>query len=341
MEWKAPSFWWSPHQKWRKRLLYPVAFLFRLGAWVRHKIIYPEKAPFPVISIGNLVLGGAGKTPTVLALARYFKEKGATPLVFLRGYGGELKKPTLVDPSRHTVAQVGDEAFLIAQHYATYISRRRKDILPLLHDAPEPSVILLDDGHQHHSLFKDLSLVVIDGHQKFGNGALFPAGPLRESIATGLKRASAFIVVGNVDKDFLEDLQDSWPYHTLLQAQLKPLTALPVGTCVFGFSGIGYPYKFLKTLQDMALNIMGFQSFPDHYVYKEEDLLTLREKAMLSHATLVTTKKDLMRIPVAYHADIQVIDVELVFESLESLGDVLKGFYPAADNTNSTQGVEP
>lgn len=324
MNWKTPHFWWSPYQKHYRRLLSPFAILFALGSWIKYTITRPVKASFPVISVGNLVIGGAGKTPTILALAQYLKEKGGHPLVLMRGYGGSLKAPTLVDPLHHTAEEVGDEALLIAQKYPTYIARKRRNVLPLLKNAPDSSVILLDDAHQHFSLVKDFSLVVIDGHQKFGNRAIFPSGPLRESIKAGLKHANALILIGNTDEAFLNDLQEEWLKGPLLRAHLKPLTLLPVGTCIFGFSGIGYPHKFLKALQDMDLNIMGFQSFPDHYRYKEDDLRILREKAVLYQAILVTTTKDFIRIPAIHHSYIKAIDVKLVFENPAALEDLLK-----------------
>lgn len=323
VKWTPPPFWWAPGQRGWRILLAPFAFLFIFGGWIRKKTARPQKAPFPVLSIGNLVMGGAGKTPTVLAIAHYLQKKNAYPIIVLRGYGGRIKRPTLVDPLIHTVRDVGDEALLMAEHYPTYIARRRKDVLPLLHHAPASSIILLDDGHQHHSLVKDLSLLVIDGRQQFGNRAVFPSGPLRESLQTGLKRADGLIVIGETENTFLED----WPDEVLLRASLKPLTALPEDTRVVGFSGIGYPQKFLKTLEEMGLQVKGFACFPDHYVYQEKDLLFLHEKARAAQAILVTTKKDFLRIPLLHRDAIKMIEIELVFHHFPLLEDLLKGLW--------------
>ncbi len=313
---KAPKFWWRapPSTLWAYGL-WPLSSLFRLLAWLRQTLTKSAaQAPYPVFSIGNLVVGGAGKTPLTLWLIDFLKAQGWEPRVVTRGYGSRLKGPLAVDPQQHTFEDVGDEALLLAKRAQVYLASPRNQVLPLLKDIPPNTVLLLDDAHQHASLKKDVSLVVVDGKQGFGNGFLLPAGPLRESVKEGLSKACAVVVMGTPSPGLLEILQHNAPKIPLLKAWMKPITDLPLDAKIFGFAGIGFPEKFMHTLDQLQGKLVCFEAFPDHHPYTVDDMKKLANKALKHDAILVTTAKDWVRIPKHFQEHIHVIDIEVVME---------------------------
>jgi tetraacyldisaccharide 4'-kinase len=316
----APGFWWHVSPSLGAYALWPFSCLFRLIAGLKCALAQPAvQAPFPVFSIGNLVVGGAGKTPLTLWLIDFLKAKGWEPLVVTRGYGGRLKGPLAVDPQQHPFEEVGDEALLLAAHGKTYLASPRCQVLPLLQDLPSNCVLVLDDAHQHGSLHKDVSLVVVDGTQGFGNGFLLPAGPLRESIAGGLRRASAIVVMGTpsggLPEGLLESLQQYAPGGLpLLRAHINPTTDFPPGSKLFGFAGIGFPQKFKNTLAQLQGELRGFEAFPDHHPYTVEEMEGLVSRAEYQGACLVTTAKDWVRIPKHFQGRVHVVEIEVVME---------------------------
>jgi len=297
VRWKAPSFWWAPCPSVLAKVLCPLSWTYSL---VQKRITTTgaqgKRAPVPVISVGNVVVGGAGKTPFTLALAELLTARGLRPVVVTRGYGGGWAGPVWVDPGRHTVQDVGDEALALARKVSTVLSRRRCDALDLV--CPDTSlitpgtVIVLDDGHHHSSLVKDVSLVVVDGVQRWGNGLPMPAGPLREPLHTGLKRAQGIVWVG--DGDIPQALLG---YGKIFKVRAVLESPFPEGTPVVGFAGIGYPPKFRASLVTAGLEVKDFVPFPDHYVYTQGDIDSLIKLARNHQAVLVTTEKDSLRLP--------------------------------------------
>src|SRR6201999_444190 len=152
-------------------------------------------AGIPVLCVGNYHVGGAGKTPTVLALAKILRELDETPVVLSRGYGGRLQGPVMVDPARHSAADVGDEPLMLAAHLPVAVSRERVNGVALAR-SQRASVLLMDDGFQNPSIAKDASLIVIDSDRGLGNGLVFPAGPLRAPLKPQLARTDALVVIG-------------------------------------------------------------------------------------------------------------------------------------------------
>ncbi|MGL5784149.1 MAG: tetraacyldisaccharide 4'-kinase [Alphaproteobacteria bacterium] len=312
---EAPKFWWQAFPTLWVYGLWPLSCLFRFFAWLKRALDKPaSQAPCPVFSIGNLVVGGAGKTPLTLWLINFLKEKGLEPRVVTRGYGGRLKGPLAVNPQHHTFEDVGDEALLLAKCAHVYLASPRSQALPLLQDLPPTTVLLLDDAHQHGSLKKEVSLVVVDGKQGFGNGFLLPAGPLREPIQEGLSKACAVVVMGAPSPGLLEILQQRAPKLPLLRAWMKPITNLPLDAKIFGFAGIGFPEKFKHTLEQLQGELVGFESFPDHHPYTARDMEELANEAFQCDATLVTTAKDWVRIPKHFQEHVHVIDIEVAME---------------------------
>ena len=317
-----PKFWEQPDSC-LGRLLEPLSWFYQGGAALHQISSKPYQAGVPVISIGNLVLGGAGKTPVTLALAQHLQAMGRIPHIISRGYGGTLKGPLLVEPVRHLFHQVGDEPLLLAKTAPTWISKdRRAAVNPAIQSGGD--ILLLDDAHQNYTLAKDLSLVVVDGMQGFGNGRIFPAGPLRQSLKAGLKNITALIFINQNHDSLPESLP---PLHCpIIHASIVPIDPKPCA--VLAFSGIGYPKKFHQTLVAAGYEVKVFAPFPDHHPYTEEDLRKLQITARGERACLITTEKDAVRIPAAYRQDVLVLPMRLAFEPDAALKSLLEPFLP-------------
>ncbi|MCE3230451.1 MAG: lpxK [Alphaproteobacteria bacterium] len=314
----SPKFWEQPHS-WAGYLLEPLSWLYQGGAALHHLFSKPCRADVPVISIGNFVMGGAGKTPVARALAQQLQGMGRNPHIISRGYGGALKGPVQVDLAHHSYHEVGDEPLLLAQNTPTWVSKdRRAAVNPAIKAGAD--ILLLDDAHQNRSLEKDMCLVVVNGLQRFGNGRVFPAGPLRQSLKAGLKGTTAIIFMAQDNNPLPEPLR-SVPCP-VIRAKIVPINPNPCA--VFAFTGIGYPEKFRQTLVAAGYDVKAFSPFPDHYPYTEQDLRTLRKRARVEGACLMTTEKDAMRIPPDSREGILVLPIGLVFEPATALESLLR-----------------
>jgi tetraacyldisaccharide 4'-kinase len=300
IQWKTPAFWYdaaAPFASEKAALLSPLAALYGFAVRQRFDLYYPVPLARPVICVGNLVAGGAGKTPVVLSLVDLLKDRGYNPHLLTRGYGGSETGPIQVSPGRDTADDVGDEALLLVSKAPTWVSRSR----PLGAQAAidtGASIIVMDDGYQNPSIYKDFSLLVIDGASGFGNGRLLPAGPLREPLEFGLSRAHAIVLLGE-DKAGVLTTVRQYTDVPVLAASLVPDADNPdlFGKKVFAFAGIGRPEKFKDSLAAAGAVIEGWGSYPDHCVYTEEDLQELMSAAAAAGATVVTTAKDHVRLP--------------------------------------------
>ena len=305
---KTPFFWYQPPGL-LSTLLWPLGWFYGKGDRILRWFKKSRRFPVPIVSVGNIVCGGAGKTPTAIALAQLLQKKGVKVHFVTRGYGGVQEGPLEVDPSCHTPVDVGDEPLLLAQHAPTWIAKER----PLgVQKAIEKGahLIILDDGHQTASLYKDISFVVVDFIQGFGNGRVMPAGPLREDLTEGLKRTNALIGVG----------EGNMPYSTpFFRALVIPQPLTFSSNRIVAFCGIGFPQKFYKTLKDLGVDLVATESFPDHYTYTGEDLLRLQKLAKVHRAILVTTRKDFVKIPSCWRVHLHVLDINIQFEDPEEM----------------------
>jgi tetraacyldisaccharide 4'-kinase len=297
-------------------LLTPLGWLY--GASVARRLAKTVSArlPIPVISLGNISVGGTGKTP----LAHLIRQElaallGGPVAIMSRGYGGSLIGPVLVDPAHHTAAQVGDEPLMLSADGPVIVSRDRQ-IGGAFAVAQGMKAIVLDDAHQNPALMKNLSIVVVDGQTGFGNGCLVPAGPLREPVKAGLARAEIVITMGHVSEDTHDDLADY--KRPILRADLVPVPTAITGK-VLGFCGIGRPEKFDATLRGLGLNVVDMFPFPDHHPYSDKDLDRLAQSARDYGATLVTTQKDFVRLPVEFAKNVRVIPVTAVMSDPAAL----------------------
>jgi tetraacyldisaccharide 4'-kinase len=251
----------------------------------------------PVICVGNYHLGGAGKTPTVLALAGILRELGETPVVLSRGYGGERRGPVLVDPEKHSAREVGDEPLMLASHLAVVVARDRVDGVALA-KSRRASVIVMDDGFQNPALVKDAALIVIDGARGIGNGLVFPAGPLRAPLAAQLARTDALVVIGTGTAAQSVAAAIAAAGKPVLAARLEPEAAAVArlrGKRVLAFAGIGDPARFFRTLQASGIEVARQQAFADHHRFSAHEIAALVTDAKREGLILVTTEKDLVR----------------------------------------------
>ena len=318
---RPPEFWRHPGPL--PALLAPLGQLFDGAGRLRFALARPVRMPVPVLCIGNLVVGGAGKTPVTLAVAARLRARGCAAHILSRGYGGRLRGPVRVDPARHDAADVGDEPLLLAAAAPTWIARDRVAGARAA-VADGAALIVMDDGFQNPALAKTVSWLVIDGGYGFGNGRLMPAGPLRESVARGLARASVAVLLG-ADTCGIESALNGL---TLLRGRLVPdagAVARFAGRRIVAFAGIGRPEKFFDTLRSVGADLVDCRAFPDHHPYRAADLAAIRERARAQNAAIVTTEKDAVRLPRELRAEVDVLTVQVRWDDEAALDRLLDG----------------
>jgi tetraacyldisaccharide 4'-kinase len=277
----------------------------------------PYRARARVLCVGNLTAGGSGKTPIGIALGLMLAARGKKIAFLTRGYGGKLYGPLQVDAARHSAADVGDEALLLAAKAPTIVARDRAAGAKLA-DSLKTDIIVMDDGFQNFQLAKDVSLIVIDAEFGLGNRRLIPAGPLREGPEDGFARADALVLMG--------DGQPSLPPFagSVFRARMLPsASAALAGRAVFAFAGIGRPEKFFQTLRRIGARVLGTRTLPDHHRYTSIELAALRVLAESFAALLVTTEKDFVRIAEPDRRAILPVPVHAVFEEDPDLSALL------------------
>ena len=312
---REPAFWhWPPSLL--SLLLTPLGALYGLVTAQRMRGAGLD-AGIPVICVGNYHVGGAGKTPAVLALTNLLRDLGETPVVLSRGYGGRLRGPVKVDPARHQAADVGDEPLMLARTVPVVVARDRTDGVALA-KSQGATVILMDDGFQNPAIAKDVALIVIDGDRGVGNGRVFPAGPLRAPLSPQLALTDALIVIG--------DGFAAAPVAAAIAAQGKPVLSARLrpdeasvkslrGKRVLAFAGIGDPGRFFRTLRASGLEVVRERAFDDHHPFSKDEIAELIAQARHDALTLVTTEKDMVRLRDAEAAqDIVAFPVTLEFE---------------------------
>jgi tetraacyldisaccharide 4'-kinase len=320
---RPPAFWRDDGPL--PRALHPMGLLYGAVAGWRARAISTRRAPVPVLCIGNLTIGGAGKTPTSIAVALRLRDQGHRPAIVTRGYRGRLTGPVLVDPARHGADDVGDEAIVTSRRIETWLSRDRFAGAVAAH-AAGANVVVLDDGLQNPTLAKDASLVVVDGDYGFGNGRILPAGPLRERLEIGLPRARAFVLIGEDRARLSGRLRGHAP---VLTARIEPSgdSRRWRDRPVIAFAGIFRPEKFWTTLESLGARLIERHAFADHHRFRPAELESLAARATATGAELVTTEKDLVRLPREWRERVACVRVELRFDDLSALDHVLAGAF--------------
>jgi tetraacyldisaccharide 4'-kinase len=334
MKLSTPRWWYSRDERVMpvaRALLTPVSWIWAAATARRLVRAEPADPGPPVICVGNLTVGGAGKTPIVRALAGRLAGRGVRVHLLSRGYGGRLAGPVQVDPQAHGGADVGDEPLMLARDFPVWVARDRAAGARAA-AAAGAEVIVMDDGHQNPSLKKALSLVVVDGETRgewpFGDGRVFPAGPLRERLADGLGRADAVIVLLPADLPAVDpELRDQLSARPVLAARLEPAEPPPRGPQL-GFAGVGKPWKVERSLRAAGCELVDFAPFPDHFAYDAATLKTLEARAEAFGAGLVTTEKDWVRLPPTWRAKVACWPVRAVFADERALDALLRPLTP-------------
>ena len=292
---RDPAFWWAERSA-AAALLAPVGSCY--GAIAARRMARPgERAPVPVVCVGNFTVGGAGKTPTALALARLLQTSGHRPFFLSRGYGGRVTGPVRVGHQR--ADEVGDEPLLLSRVAPTIVARNRPAGARLAADGGADAIVM-DDGLQNPSLTKDLAIAVLDGRRGLGNGHAFPAGPLRAPLEAQLDFVHAVLLVGSAGRAAEPAIAAAQKrglpvLHGELRAEPEAVAAL-AGKPALAFAGIADPEKFFATLDTCGIPAPVRRPFPDHHRYTEEEMMALVARARQDGLTLVTTEKDLVRM---------------------------------------------
>ena len=322
---KAPRFWYKKSDTYLSNTLYPLSLLFRFGTKLRNIVSRQRISNLPVICIGNIVVGGAGKTPVALKLGSLLKRNGYKPHFVSKGYGGIETNNTLIK-DWHSAQSVGDESLLLSEVAPTWIGKDRNKSF-ILAKENGADCIIMDDGFQNPTLQKDFSIIVVNGEQGFGNKRVIPSGPLRESISRGISRANLIIVIGEIADNIKKKISNSVP---LIHAKFKISKDNKIykNQKVTAFAGIAYPDKFYNSLHEQGAILEKKISYPDHHIFDENDMLNLAETANITKSILVTTKKDFVRIPKSYRSLVSTLNGEIEFEDegllIEILGNLLE-----------------
>ena len=320
----TPKFWYKKDliSKFKTLLLLPFSIVWILLSLIKKNFVKRYKSHLKVICIGNLSIGGTGKTPFSIQTYKILEILGYKPVFLTRGYRGLTKGPILVNKS-HNHKDVGDEALLLSKVGTTIVSSNRCIGAKYIENLKKNyDIIIMDDGLQNYQLEQDIKLLLIDKKLLFGNGYCIPAGPLRQTITQGLKKIDAIIFTGDGDtKDinlnFINNIQN---FDTKLKIKN---TFKPKQNNFLAFCALGNPIKFFNTLKKNNFKIVLTKSFPDHYEYKNKDINTLKEEADNRNLKLITTEKDYVKIDDKEN-EISVLPIEINFSKAD--GNKFKSF---------------
>ncbi|MCA3622620.1 MAG: tetraacyldisaccharide 4'-kinase [Methylobacterium sp.] len=291
---RAPAFWQAEGNRLAAWLLAPLGWLY--GRITLARLAQPgEPVAIPVIAIGNFTAGGAGKTPVTRALSEALAARGESPFILSRGYGGSLRGPHRVEPSRDTAAMVGDEPLMLARQGPVIIARDRRAGARMALEQGA-SVLVLDDALHNPHLAKDFTLAVVDGGAGFGNGFCVPAGPLRAPVGPMLAQTDAVLMIGADRHDIAVELRGRPIFASAIVAADPRIAEALRKKRVLAFCGIGRPEKFAETLREIGTEIVRLRAFPDHHAFTESEASALLSEAGKLGATPVTTEKDAMRL---------------------------------------------
>ena len=302
--------------------LLPVSWLYDITSKAARRSSPTWKAPIPVICIGNLTMGGTGKTTVAISICQKLVERGQRPHFLSRGYGRQTTAIQRVDPSKHGIDDVGDEPLLLAQVAPVWVNRDRV-IAAKRACAEGATCIIMDDGFQNPGLYKDYSFLVFDGPYGIGNGRIFPAGPMREHLKDGCDRADTAVIIGQDFKSISSTLT-----LPIANAEILPQKPLDLNERrVAAFAGIGRPEKFFQTLREMGAELILKKSFPDHHCFSKTEIEDLLLEASKLTGELFTTEKDYVRIPKELREHIVSVPVKLVWGDSRIIDQALNGLF--------------
>lgn len=309
----------SSPEFWNRRglmawLLSPASALYAGLTALRSAFARPYHSALPVICVGNITVGGTGKTPLVSVLCTALQAADLTPVILSRGYGGRLKGPVICDPALHDASDIGDEALMLSDNFVVVVAADRAIGAQFIERQTDADVIIMDDGMQNPWLAQDMKIAVFDGQRGTQNGMLFPAGPLRQSLSGAIDRLDAVIFNGADDTSISQKLP---PDLLCIEGRLEPDAAQIdrlAGKRIMAFAGIGNPVRFFRMLEGLGVDLVKQSGFADHHPYSAVDLDRLFADAQNFGAELVTTRKDWIRLPPDWRERVSVIAVTMQFQ---------------------------
>tara|TARA_B100000686_G_C16743269_1_gene947914 strand:- start:327 stop:1259 length:933 start_codon:yes stop_codon:yes gene_type:complete len=301
-----PKFWDQNYFTFLSILLFPISLLYRFILFLRKLFVAEKKFAIPIICVGNIYIGGTGKTPISLKICKILKEFNQNPVIIKKNYKNHI-----------------DEISLIKKHNKVLTSEKRGDAI-IQAIEKKFNFAVLDDGYQDLSIKKNLNIVCFHGKQKLGNGHLIPAGPLRESL-DALKNCQIILINGNKDLEFEQKLKRynsklNFFYYNYYSKNIENFK----NKKLIAFAGIGNPQNFFDFLKENYLNIVQEIHYPDHYEYKEKDLEDLSKLENKYNAKLITTEKDYLRISPFLRKKFDYVKLELKFQDEEGFKNNLK-----------------
>ena len=297
---KAPKFWYQSNFSILAILLLPLSLIWITGTYLKKKFAKPIRSKIPVIAIGSAIIGGSGKTPSVIYVCEILEKIGYKPHVISRGYGGSANEVIKVSPEM-SYSVVGDEAVMMSKYYPTWVSKNKYNAFSMA-EKDGANILVLDDALQSYSIFKNLNIYVYDSIQSFGNKLIVPSGPLRESINSVLNRSQIVFLVNtdNCPEISKNKFQQNINYEISIKPEMRDKRLIP-------FAGLGFNKKFFDQLYNEGLDITLTKEFPDHHQYSQDDMYTLLDEANKNDSFLVTTEKDHLRIPNEFKSSVGII----------------------------------
>ncbi len=307
---KAPKFWYQKTISFKALLLSPLSFMWLIGSLIKRKFSKIQKIDLPVIAVGSAIIGGSGKTPSVLYICKELKKMGYIPHIISRGYGGSTTSDEVIKVKPYmNYNYVGDEALMMSSYFTTWVSKNKFHAM-LSAKKDGANILVLDDALQSYNVYKSLSIYVYDSIQSFGNRLLVPSGPLRESVKNAIRRSQIFFLI-NTEK--CDDI-DNTHFKHILKFKLDISSELKEKK-IIAFAGLGFNKKFFDQLKSKNLNLVLTKEFPDHHQYTVDDLFLLLDEANKNDAFLITTEKDYIRIPNEFKSSVGIIHGEMVSEN--------------------------
>ena len=309
---KAPKFWYQSNFSILAILLLPVSLIWITGTYLKKKFANPIRSQIPVIAIGSAIIGGSGKTPSVIYVCEILEKIGYKPHVISRGYGGSANEVIKVSPEM-SYSVVGDEAIMMSKYYPTWVSKNKYNAFAMA-KKDGANILVLDDALQSYNIFKDLNIYVYDSIQSFGNKLIVPSGPLRESISSVLNRSQIVFLVNtdNCPEISKNKFQQNINYEISIKPEMRDKRLMP-------FAGLGFNKKFFDQLYNEGLDITLTKEFPDHHQYSQDDMYTLLDEANKNDSFLVTTEKDHLRIPNEFKSSVGIIYGKMISNNQTNL----------------------
>ena len=291
-----PKFWWNDNPSILIKLMsLPFGILLKTLVFMRNKLSKKIFLPKPVICVGNLVVGGQGKTPFVRYLRSVLENVDKKTVVISKGYGGKMKSSKIISDIDNSI-DCGDEALLHAKDGLTVVSKNRVDASEVL-DKSHFDFILLDDGFQDPSIHKDLNIVIVDTSKGIGNNLLIPFGPMRESLDFALKKTDIIILINSINQNHqsISNVLKFWK-GLVLNAEYETYIDEDINEEIIAFSGISNPEKFTYGLKNIGARVNKHFIFSDHQNISEDDAKEIFEYSKSKNLRIVTTEKDLIKL---------------------------------------------